>query len=363
VELNDVTLREGNQIPGRDYGVEERIEAGRALDELGVTFVQAGFPVTGERDREVVSTLAANLDADVVGIARAVPGDVEAALDANADVVEVFGPLGDHHLESVVGKSRSEMLEAFRTAVDRLHDGGTTVHLSLLDAFRTDVDHLLTAFERFPDVEYINLADTVGARTPAAVERRLAALSADVDPARAGVHFHDDLGVATANVLVADARGVGKADVSVGGLGERAGNVPLEEVVVAGVLDRNDSFGMDEDRLVPTCDAVLSALGESIDERKAVLGREATRHESGLHTAAMLDDPSTFEPYSPDRFGGDRTLVFGSGTGSGGARRLLERAGIDAADEHVADFLDRIASEGPVTTEEATALAVDTYGE
>jgi len=363
MELSDVTLREGNQIPGRDYGIEDRVEAGKLLDTLGLDFVQAGFPVTGEADREVISTLATDLDADVIGIARAVPGDVEAALDADADVVEIFGPLGDHHLESVVGKSRSEMLDAFRTTIDRVHDAGATVHLSLLDAFRTDPDHLLKAFDSFPDVEYVNLADTVGARAPASVEKRLSALDQHIELSRVSVHFHDDLGVATANVLTADALGVGKADVSVAGLGERAGNVPLEEVVVAGVLDRGDSFGVTEAQLMPVCEAVLETLEEPVDERKAVIGREATRHESGLHTAAMLEDPSTFEPYAPERFGGNRTLVFGSGTGRGGARGLLNRAEVEVTDDRIVDFLDRLADVGPLTTADAVALAEKVYGE
>ena len=356
MELTDVTLREGNQLPGRSYGVRERLRAGQALDELGVPYIQAGFPATGERDRTAVAELAAEADADVVALARALPSDVDAALDAEADAIELFGPLGDHQL-GVLGMQRSEMLTSFRDAIDRAHDAGVAVHLCLLDAFRTDDAHLVAAFDRFPNVDYVNLADTVGVRTPEEVRERIERLSASVSLERASVHFHDDLGVATANALVADALGVGKADVSVAGLGERAGNVPLEEFVVASTLAREETFGLDPTRLVPTCNAVLEALSETVHERKAVLGREATRHESGIHTAAMLEDPSTFEPYDPATFGGSRELVFGEKTGAGGARRLLERAGVAVDEEIVSAFLELLAERGPVTTDEAIALA------
>lgn len=355
--MADVTLREGDQMPGRTYEPDAKIEAGRALDDLGVAYVQAGFPATGGADRRVVSTLAAETDADVIGLARALPRDVEATLDADADVVEVFAPLGDHHLERVLGKTREEALASLRESVDRAHEAGVEVHVSLLDGFRTDLEHVRRAFEAFPDVSFINLADTVGVRTPREVDDRLTSLSTDVDLSRAGVHFHDDLGVATANVLAAADLGVGKADVSVAGVGERAGNAPLEEVVVASTLADDDPFGVDPERVVPACETVLNALGESVPDRKAVLGRDAMRHESGLHTAAMLDDPSTFEPYPPARFGGTRRLVFGVGTGRGAARRLLERAGIDPDSDAVKTLLSALTEEGPIETDEAVELA------
>nr|WP_159486425.1 citramalate synthase [Halorubrum sp. JWXQ-INN 858] len=369
----DVTLREGDQQPGRDYDLDAKLEAGRALDRLGIGYLQAGFPATGERDREAIATLAAECDAAVVGLARALPSDVDAALDAEADVVDVFAPLGTHHLDRVLGKTREGMIESVRDALDRVDDAGATAHLSLLDAFRTDPEHVRRAFATFPDVEYVTLADTVGVRTPARVARRLSELDEHVDLSRAGVHFHDDLGVATANALVAADAGVGKADVSVAGLGERAGNVPLEELVVATAIADDDPgpdpgpepepFGIDADGLVPVCEAVLAALEEPVPERKPVLGAEVTRHESGLHTAAMLDDPSTFEPYAPDRFGGSRELVFGVGTGRRGASRLLERAGAEPTPDAVEALLERLAANGPVTTDEAVELAAAVHAD
>ena len=358
VRFSDVTIREGGQMPGRSYDAATRVAAGRELDRLGLAYIQPGFAVAGEADRRAIETLAAECDADVVSIARAVAGDVEAALEAGADVIEVFGPLSSRQLEHTVGKTREAMLASMAEALDLAREGGATPHLTLVDAFRTDREHVVGAFERFDDVPVVSLADTVGAHTPADVAAVLDRLEGEgVDLGRAGVHFHDDLGVATANALTAGRAGVGKVDVSVAGLGERAGNPPLEEVVTAALVGERVDVDVRSGELVPVCRAVLGALGESVDPRKAVLGSEVTEHESPIHTAAMLSDPGVMEPYDPARFGGSRTLVFGAKTGRGAARRLLERAGREPTDERVDALLAALESEGPVELDGALDAA------
>jgi isopropylmalate/homocitrate/citramalate synthase len=357
MRLQDVTVREGGQMPGRSYGVDDRVAAARALDRLGLDFVQVGFAVTGDPDAAAIDRAASECDADVVSIARAVPRDVEAALDAGADVVEVFGPLSDLHLEHAVGKTREEMLAAMRTAVDRVYDGGATPTLTLVDAFRTPPDVVADAVSRFGDCAFVSFADTVGNSTPRSVGAFLDAVGDRVDLGRTGVHLHDDLGCATANALVAYERGVGKADVSVASLGERAGNTALEELVVAGVLDYDEPFGLAAEELVPACRDVLDTLGEDVDPRKAVLGRSVHEHESGIHVAAMLEEPGAMEPYDPARFGGSRVLVFGPKTGRGGARRLLDRAGREVTDERVDRLVTRLREDGPMDLDAALDLA------
>jgi isopropylmalate/homocitrate/citramalate synthase len=355
--LNDVTLREGDQMPSSDYSIKQKVEAGRALDDLGVSFIQTGFPITGERDREATRRLTEEVSAETIGLARAIPDDIGAVLDAEADVVEMILPLSDRHLEHSLGKTREQALEMANEAVTHAEDRGATVHLSLIDAFRTDTVHLIDFFERFPDPEYINLADTVGARTPKTVREKLASLEKSVDFDRVGVHFHDDLGVGVANTLTAYEAGVAKADVSVASLGERAGNTALEEVVVAGVTEHDENFGIEAERLLPICERVLNALDESVEPQKPVLGEAVTTHESGLHTAAMLDDPSVFEPFAPACFGGERRLLFGTGTGRASARILLQRADIEPTDERIDELLSTLNEEGPLELAEAVALA------
>lgn len=356
--LNDVTLREADQMPGRDYSVEQKVEAGRKLDTLGVEFIQPGFPVTGEKDREVIRRLADTCNARIAGLARAVEKDIKATVEADADVVEVIIPISDLQLEHSLGKPRGAVTEMARETVDLVSDYGVVPHLTLIDAFRTEPEHLREMADVFDDVEYLTLADTVGSATPVSVRWLLSKLD-DIDLSQVGVHFHDDMGVASANVLTAYEAGIGRADVSVASLGERAGNPAIEEIVVSGVVEYDDSFGVDESKLVPTCNGVLAALGETdvAGPRKAVLGSEVTKHESGIHTAAMLHDPSVFEPFDPKRFGGERRLLFGTGTGASGASTLLSRVDVRPTDARIEEFLSLLAEVGPVGETEALELA------
>lgn len=361
VQLCDVTLREGDQMPGRDYSVEQKVEAAHHLDSLGVKYIQPAFPATGTTDQTVVRELAGTLDADIMSLARAIPNDVQTAIDAGTDVVEIIIPLSDKQLTHTVGKSRAEMLDALEAAVTLAQDERVTVHIGIMDAFRTPISLILEIIDRFPDVELFNLPDTVGATTPPSVTTFLDTIAESVDLSRVGVHFHDDLGVGTANALTASRLGVAKADVSVGSLGERAGNSSLEELVVAGTTDLDDQFGIEPTELIPICRSVLDILNEDIDPRKPILGHEVTEHESGMHTTAMLDDPSVFEPYNPAAFGGERRLIFGTGTGRGGARKLLERADLTPTTERIDAFLDALATHGPLDTEAAIDLAHDEF--
>lgn len=358
LRLRDVTLKEAEQAPNRDYSVDERVAAGRALDDLELPVIQAGFPAAGPDHAAVVERLAeADLTATVSALARARGEDVDRALDAGADHVEVFVPVSDAHLEHVLGGTRAEAFDAAENALARAREGGVATGLTLMDAFRAEPGDLAAAFGRFREVATVTLADTVGGRTPPFVAGFLRTLAeAGVDLSRAGVHFHDDLGCATANALVAARTGVATVDVSVAGLGERAGNAALEEVAV-GVRQDGGDPGLADDALVPACRAAMDALGEPVDDRKAVLGEGVTTHEAGIHTAAMLDEPGTFEPYDPAAFGGERRLLFGAATGAGAARRLLRDAGREPTDDLVSALLEALADAGPVETERARELA------
>lgn len=357
MQLADVTLREGDQMPGRSYSVEQKLDSGRALNRLGVGYIQPGFPATGEKDRTVVRELARETDASIVGLARALESDVDAALDADADAVDVFAPVSDHHLDHVLGATRAEMLDMVGDAVAHVTDHGVEAHVTLADAFRSDPERIATVLDAIPGARYVNLADTVGARTPSTVTEFLDSLSDAVSLDRVGVHFHDDMGCGTANALAARAAGVAKADVSVAAIGERAGNTTLEEFVVAASVDHDDPLVDNRSELIPVCRDVLDILGEEIDPRKAVLGSAVNEHESGIHTAAMLDDPTVFEAYQPSTFGGERRLLFGPGTGDGGARKLLANVGIEPDDDLVAAFKTVLDEQGPVERADAEALA------
>ncbi|KTG20239.1 LeuA family protein [Haloferax profundi] len=352
--LLDVTCREGEQRPGCSYSTEQKAGAVRALDGLGVEYVQIGFPVAGPQTGEVCQRV--DVDTKLTGIARAVPRDIEAAVDAGVDVIDVFAPTSEKQRTELLGKDEDELLSLVGETVDTAHETGLEVHFTAMDGFRTDPTFLDVVFDSI-DAEYLTIADTVGVKTPFEVTSFLEELS--TSPERLGVHFHDDLGVATANALAAVAYGVQKVDVSVAGIGERAGNVPIEEFVVAAATSGLISLPeINESELIPSAKSVLAALGESVPDEKSILGTDVFSHESGLHTAAMLDDPSTFEPFDPSTFGGSRNLYFGRQTGAGAARRLLKRTDVKPTEERVESLLAALHGlDEPVLTEEAVVIA------
>jgi isopropylmalate/homocitrate/citramalate synthase len=354
VKILDLTLREGEQRPGVQYSVEEKVAAARELDSLGVDYVQLGFPVADDRTARVCERVS--LDAKTTGIARAIPGDVDAAVEAGVDAINLFAPTSDRQLAHVLGSDREEMVDAAVDAADRARERGVEVHFDAMDGFRTDPSHLTALFEQV-DAELYTIADTVGSSTPTGVIDHLDAI--DVPVSRLGVHFHDDLGVATANTLAAARRGAARADVSIAGIGERAGNASLEELVAAvGVGDEPVTVDVDDAELFSVAHAVLDALDEDVGPTKPLLGEEAFAHESGLHTAAMLSDPGTFEGFDPAQFGGRRRLLFGSATGKAAARRLLDRAGRDATGGRVRRLLEELdAADGELSLDAAVTLA------
>lgn len=361
MRLLDATLREGAQRSGRSFSVDQKVEAARILADLGVHAIQVGFPVARDGSADVCARL--DVDAELVGIARAIERDVDAAVEAGVDVVEFGIPMSDIQRDHILGVSAEEAIEKAVEIYEYGRNQGVAVNVSAQDSFRAD-PAVLNELAAAVEPATFTILDTVGAATPATVDRYLTAMTADTD--RLGVHFHNDLGVAEANVLTAAEYGVAKADVTVGGIGERVGNAALEEVVIAGsVGEPTVDFGVDLEGLIPACHRVLDILGEDVPPHKPVLGRTAFEHESGMHTATMLDEPAVYEAFDPAAFGGDRRLLFGPSSGRGAARRLLQRAGAaDVSDEQVEQYLEALHDlDEHVDLETAVAMAEDTLAD
>lgn len=358
VGFKDLTLREGTQVPG----VEVDEEAGRAvldaLADLGVERVEVAFPRA--RRREVWYRHADDLGLATAALARAVPADVEAALAVDPDEVEVIVPASDVQLEYALGKSREEAIDLLVENVERARDAGVAAGGTLMDAFRAEESVLRRGTRALADAgaRHVTLADTTGTGTPGAVRETVAAVVEEAgDDLDVAIHTHDDMGVAAANALAAVDAGATSVDATVGGVGERAGNAPIEEMAVL-LSERGDDVALDRERLIPACRRAHEALAGPVPENKPIIGTRPFRHESGLHTAAMLREPSTYEPFDPARYGGERELLFGEGTGRGAVRALLDSAGRDPTDDRVATALDAVRSAaaakgGPLTLAEA----------
>lgn len=367
VEFKDLTLREGSQVPSLQISDEQ---GRRVIDELaaiGVSCIELSFPRAQERASWYRHAEEAGLR--TAALARATPGDVDAALAVDPDEVEVIVTSSDVQLEYALGKSRDEAQELLVETVARVTGSGAAAGATLMDAMRADVDFLVDAAEAavHAGAKHVTLADTTGAGTTASVHDTVAAVANAVgDDADVAVHTHDDMGMGTANATTGVTAGATRVDATIGGIGERAGNAPLEEVAVS-LSERGDDLHLDVDQLVPAATRVHETLDVEIPPAKPVIGDRAYKHESGLHTAAMLREPWTYMPFDPARYGGSNQLLFGAETGRGAASALLSDLGVDATDGTVAEALNVIRARaqavgGPLGLEATRDLLDEQFG-
>lgn len=340
--LKDVTLREGAQMPGLDISDEQGRAVIEALASLGVERVELSFPRA--TPRESWHRAAERHGLETAALARSIPADVEAALAVEPDEIEIIITTSAVQLEHALGESREAAETMMCEAVELAADGGVRVGVTLMDAIRADRDVLDSYAETaaVAGASHVTVADTTGAGDPSSVAETVRGVVETVGHGvDVTIHPHDDMDVGAANAKAGVEAGADSVDATVGGLGERAGNAPLEVVAVL-LAEHGDPFDIDHEQLTPVCRRVHELLDVPLDPTTPVIGEAVHRHESGLHTAAMLRDPTAYEGFDPTRYGADRHLLFGHGTGSGAVRAMLADAGIEPTDDTIARALDAI---------------------
>lgn len=355
--IYDTTLRDGEQMPGVAFTLEERLAIASALDRMGIDEIEIGFAASGElHRRDMRAIVELGLKAKTLSLGRPLKGDIDAALEVGVDGVILFTSLSDRYLKSKLGKSFEEVLkgclEAVRYAVGR----GTYVQLTFEDATRMPMDRLLecASLVAREGVDRIGLADTVGVGTPAKMKRMVTSIR-DAVSVPLAVHCHDDFGMAVANTLAAMEAGVRFLSTTVNGIGERAGNASMEECILAIEVLYGIEMGYDLTQIESLSALVARASGVPIPANKAVVGANSFRHESGIHVAAQLKDPLCYEPYSPSLVGRRSELVLGKSTGRTALRHLLGRSAEDlddAACQRVMDRIKALAEQGEVLSPE-----------
>jgi methanogen homocitrate synthase len=321
VEICDVTLRDGEQTPGVSFTCEEKMEIAGLLDAIGIEVIEAGFPIVSENEKACVTAIAnMGLNARICCLSRARKEDVDAAVESGVDMVSIFIATSDLHIRHKYRRPRDEVLASALSMVDYAHDHGVQVRFAAEDASRTDPAFLREMYKKGEEhgAAYCSFADTVGCMTPLEMAEIVGDLAAAVSIPLC-VHCHNDMGCATANTITAAAMGAFQLHTTVNGIGERAGNASLEEVLVAlrmkGGVDRYDLIHLHElSRMVERYSGIAVA------KNKAVVGAHAFSHESGIHIAAILEDPLTYEYIPPELVGGERCFILGKHTG----RRALE---------------------------------------
>ncbi|WP_254768807.1 (R)-citramalate synthase [Salinilacihabitans rarus] len=366
VRLLDTTLRDGEQAPGVSLSPDEKVDVARALDRAGVAVVEAGSACTGAGEREAISRVTdLDLDARVTSFCRGLRDDVDLALDCDVDGVHLVVPASDRHVEGKVGTTREEVLEttADLVAYAKAHD--LWVEVIGEDGSRADLDYLEAVMETALDAgaDRACFADTVGHAGPERTHEAVARL-AELGPVSA--HTHDDLGLGVTNALAAVSAGADLVHCTVNGLGERAGNVALEEVAIAlahvyGV----ETVALEE--LYDLAQLVSRSTGVPLAPNKAVVGENAFTHESGIHTDGTLKDDRMYEPYPPETVGRERRLALGKHAGRAGVRAALAEHGVDADDDELAEIAARVTELGDrgrrVTDADLLAIAEDVTGD
>ena len=364
VRIFDTTLRDGEQSPRTSFSYDEKLEIARLLDEMGTHVIEAGFPVNSDAEFEAVSDIAAETDTTVAGLARVVDKDVEAAVDSGVEMIHVFASTSDVQIEDSMHATREEVVERSVAAVERVKESGATCMYSPMDATRTDEDYLIEVIEAVSDAgtDWINLPDTCGVATPTRFAKMVATVREHTD-ANVDVHAHDDFGLAAGNAMAGFEAGAAQAQVSVNGIGERAGNAAYEEVVMALESLYNVDTGVDTSAIAEVSRVIEEKSDVPVPGNKPVVGDNAFSHESGIHAAGVIENSDTFEPgvMTPEMVGAERELVLGKHTGQHSVRERLVEAGYDPTDDEVREVTRRVKDFGAeaqrVTVEELEKFA------
>ena len=329
VSIFDTTLRDGEQSPGCSMNLTEKVRMAQKLQDLGVDIIEAGFPIASEGDFAAVRTVAAQCrNVKVAALCRTSEIDVARAADALKYAarprIHTFCATSDIHLEHKLKKTRAEVIEMTRAAVSQARNYADDVEFSAEDATRSDIDYLCEVLDAAVEAgaSVLNVPDTVGYTTPMEYTHLVQQVRERVVRDRdviISVHCHNDLGLAVANSLAAIEAGARQVECTINGIGERAGNASLEEIVMA-LRVRADRLpfetGIDTTELYPTSQMLSSIVGFDVQPNKAIVGRNAFAHEAGIHQHGVINNPLCYEIMTPESVGVPaNSLVLGKHSG------------------------------------------------
>ena len=358
VIIFDTTLRDGEQSAGIGLTTQEKLEIAQQLERLGVDVIEAGFAASSPGDLEAVQTIAAQVRGPIItSLARCYIPDVDAAWEgvkgAAKPRIHVFISSSDNHIMNLLRKNPEDVMETAVASVARAKTYCDDVEFSPMDATRTDPQYLFKMLESVIDAgaNTVNIADTVGYTIPSEFAQRIEDIKENVpniDKAVISVHCHNDLGLSVANSLAAVKAGVRQVEGCINGLGERAGNASLEEIIMA-LETRDDLFevstGIDTTQIYRTSRLVSDITGFPVQPNKAIVGANAFRHASGIHQDGVIKDRSTYEIIDPKTVGWpSNSLVLGKLSGRAGLRARLEELGYHLQQDELNEVFDAFKS-------------------
>ncbi|MDF1534072.1 MAG: 2-isopropylmalate synthase [Methanosarcinaceae archaeon] len=346
ISIFDTTLRDGEQTPGVSLTPQQKMEIAHQLDKLGVDIIEAGFPISSAGEKESVKSIAnAGLSLDVCGLARVLTKDLDTCLDCGVDMIHTFVSTSDIQRIHTIKKSREEVIDMAIAAVEYIKDHGVKCMFSAMDATRTDFDYLLEVFKAVENAgcDIVNVPDTVGVMVPSAMYTLIRKIDENIN-LPIDVHCHNDFGLAVANSLLAVEAGARQVQVTINGLGERAGNADLAQTVMSLHSIYGAKTNIITEYIVETSQLVERYTGVRLPPHMPIVGENAFAHESGIHTHGVLEKSDTFEPgiMTPEMVGHKRRIVLGKHAGKHAVKQSLESANVRPTDEQLTEILSRI---------------------
>ncbi|ENN96317.1 trans-homoaconitate synthase [Methanocaldococcus villosus KIN24-T80] len=343
--IYDTTLRDGEQTPGVCFTKDQKLEIAIKLDELGVDQIEAGFPRVSEKEKEAVKAIAnQGLKADILALCRTRKEDIDAAIDCDVDGIITFVATSPLHLKyKFGGKSLDEIIKMATEAIEYAKDHGLFVAFSAEDGTRTRIEDLIKIHKKAEEykADRVHIADTTGSSTPQAmyfmVNMLKKYLNIDI-----GVHCHNDFGFAVINSIYGLMAGAKAVSTTVNGIGERAGNTALEELIMSLIVLYDVKLDLNLEVLPELCRLVEKYSGISLPKNKPIIGELVFSHESGIHVDAVINNPLTYEPFLPEKIGLKRNIILGKHSGRRAVEYKLKLMGINATEEQICEIVKRV---------------------
>jgi 2-isopropylmalate synthase len=342
INIFDTTLRDGEQTPGVSFNMKQKYEIATKLHDAGVNMIEVGFPAVSEDELKTIKHINYDID-NICSLARCNRKDIDKVIESDSKIIHLFIATSDIHMKYKLNMTKDQVFKNIIESVDYARSHGLKIIFSPEDATRTDMDflkHIISSIK----VETVNFPDTIGIMNPMSMHYFIEKIK-EFTKANISIHCHNDFGMATANTLAGLMAGANEAQVTINGIGERAGNASLEEVVssIYGFLDSSTDIKME--KLYAISKYVAAASGVTPQKNKAIVGDNAFSHEAGIHVHGIIHNPKTYEAINPKIFGISRRIIIGKHSGKSAIRYILENKGIYKTDEEIDNILKTIKNE------------------